>query len=474
MKQVKTVLLLLFLTIFSQAPLRAVDCVEDSSGNPTCAAIIFNPTTLADIQSAIQQAITDGKQIRAFGGLHSQIDDVAVGVTNYLINMNGVNKILEINPSAMTIKVQGGINLYQLSHELAKVGMALTDQPGPYDATSGGMAANAVHESGLHGGLSDSILEIQIVDGMGNLRTVSQTSNPEWLPAARVSLGVLGIIYTVTFQCVPATRRHVFATVTTVSQILPQINQLLRTTDNFQFLANPGDGVALQQTFNIVQDQVTNNSKLKNYSKYLSQSLANSELSAVTTPLVPTSLYPVINDTIITSGAITDTTYGGPVIDFFYKSYSYFHASPTSRARIAEISVEAQFVSNAIADLMAIVQTYHNNGFDFLYLTEVRYVADQNFMYLSPYSTPRWSIGFILIFDSTTPAATNILRDFFNAMLKYNGRPEWGNNPEFLTYPITIQLYGQANVDAFNAVRRIFDPNGIFYTPYFVQRLGPL
>ena len=65
-------------------------------------------------------------------------------------------------------------------------------------------------------------------------------------------------------------------------------------------------------------------------------------------------------------------------------------------------------------------------------------------------------------------------------MAQYNGRPQWGNNPEFLVYgpesnpASTLALYGAANVNAFNEVRRIFDPKGVFYTSYFEQRLGPL
>jgi hypothetical protein len=463
------IFLIYFLCLaFYQIQLEAVECLTNSSGIPICAAQIFNPTTLADIQAAIAQARLNNVNLRFVGGLHSGPGDVTVPLTGYLANMNGLNKILEINPSAMTIKVQGGINLYQLSHELAKVGLALLDQPGPYDDTAGGMAANAVHESGLHGCLCDSIIEIQIVDANGNLQTISDISHPDWFPAARVSLGVLGAIYSVTFQCVPTTNRHVVATVTTTDAILPQINQLLHTNDNYQFLIDPASQTALSETFNITNQQTNVAAKLFNFSKYMAQSQASGLLSAITTPFTPVDLYPIIDKAIVAGSATNN-------INFFYKGYSYFHANTVSRARIAELCVEAQFLAPALEDLFALVQQNISEGNNFILTGEVRYVSDKVFSYLSPTNRPSWCIGLILIFPNDTPAATQILLDFTNMMQnKYNGRPQWGNNPEFLTYPETLILYGAQNVNAFNAVRRIFDPTGVFYTPYFQQILGPL
>ncbi len=445
----------------------SLECIEDSSGETTCAAQIFTPTTLEELQSAVTTAINDGVLIRAFGGLHSAIEDVAVGDTNYLINMNSLDKILEIDFHKKRVKVQGGTNLYVLSHQLAKAGLKLLTQPGPYDDTVGGMAANAVHESGLNGCLCDSILEIQFVDGLGNLRTVSTTENSQWLPAARVSLGVLGPIYTVTFQCYPTNKRVVYATPSNLDTILTYQDIFLYKNDAFQFLFDPLSEATLFETFNITNAPEDNTSN-RDYNHYLPNSNVVGELNTIVYPLLPTSAYPAISESIVTSGSVD-------IVEFFYKSYSYFHSNAISRGRIAELSIEAKYLAPAMRDLAALVQSYQSEGNDFISFAEVRYVSDKNFMYLSPTNRPSWLIGFLVIYNDDSPEAIDILQDFTNLMQNnYGGRPQWGNNPQFLTYPVTLQIYGADNVNAFNEVRRIFDPNGLFYSSYFQQRLGPL
>lgn len=462
--------LLGFLTLFLMAHyqvLFAQECINDASGNVTCVAQIFTPTTLEELQGVVKKAIQDGVQIRAFGGLHSNIDDVAVGISNYLINMNSLDKIFEIDFHKNTVRVQGGTNLYQLSHELAKAGLKLLTQPGPYDATVGGMAANAVHESGLTGCLCDSILEIEFVDGQGNLRHLSRKKNSKLFPAAQVSLGVLGPIYSVTFQCYPTNKRQVFATVTDAYTIMSNIDALLHRFDSFQFLVDPLSQAALFQSFDITDAPEANTSN-RDYAHYLPNSNVVGQLNEIVFPMLPTSAYAPISQSIVTGGVVNIT-------EFFYKSYSYFHSNAISRGRICELSVRAQDIVPALNDLFILVQNYKSVGKDFITFAEVRYVSDKHFAYLSPTNRPSWLIGLLVIFPNSTPDAISLLQDFTTIMeLKYNGRPQWGNNPEFLTYDQVLALYGPENVDMFNAVRRKFDPNGLFYTPYFQQRLGPL
>ena len=436
------------------------NCIIDSSGNTTCAARIFMPRTLEELQATVRTAITDGKKIRPFGGLHSVIagfpgegepggGDVEVGEDNYLISMRGLDKILEIDLHKMTVKAQGGVSLYNLSRELAKHGLELIDQPGAYEITVGGMLANAVHGSGRHGSYADAALEIQFVDGRGNLQIVSSSSHPEWLPAARVSLGVLGVIYAATLQCFPATKRDVVAEVVPLATVVPKIDRLLATQEHFQLLLDPVSESTLVQTFNVTNAPVTNNST-RNFARYLANSAAVGEVNAIVNPLLPVSAYAAINEAIIAGGIASG------VVEFFYKSVSFFHESAVSRARINELSVRAEFVRQALADFVKLVQDYKARGIEFIATSEVRFVSDANFSYLSPTNRPSWLIGFIIIFPDKSEQATNILRDFNDILLKYEGRPSWGNNPEFLTVEKTIRLYGKQNVDAFNAVRRIF------------------
>lgn len=473
MRQLKSSVVAIILLLVTQRAfsINGDDCIQNFLGDYTCASIIFEPSTLEELQNAVKEAWLEKKKVRVFGGLHSAISDVAIAPKNYLIDIAKLDQILDINMFTNTIKVQAGVNLHTLSQQLAKLGLELIDQPGPYDVTVGGMVANGSHGSGMHGCLSDSIVEIEIVDGLGNLQKISADSHPEWLSAARVSLGVLGAIYSVTFQCYPAGIRHVVAEyITTTQAFLNNIPSNLENNQNFQFLINPYSGKILKQTFNEISDASCSNNTIRNFKRYLAQSEIMSELSNVLNPITPTSAYDGINDAIITSGLTN-------VLEFFYKSYSYYHENRASRARIAEIAVDADRIVPALKKLFKIVNRYKNHDSKFMIMVEVRYVHDSEFTLLSPSRSdrPSWMIGVVLIYPWETEDATAFLQDVSDTLKEapFYGRPSWGNNPEFLTFNDTKQLYGADNVAAFNAVRKQLDPQGIFYTSYFKQRLGP-
>lgn len=469
MRQLKKSLVTLILLLGTHTAF-GFECVTSSSGLQTCAANIFRPSSIDEIKSIVDQAILHNKKIRAIGGLHSDITDVVVGSENYLVSTERLDKILEIDIENQTVKAQAGVNLHTLSLQLAKLGLQLVDQPGPFDATVAGMVANGSHESGRHGCVSDSVVALELIDGHGKFRVISDDSHQDWLPAARVSLGVLGIIYSVTFQCYPTAIRNVVATVETADkEFIHSIPAMLQENDNFQFLINPYSKKALKQTFNIVNDACTNNT-LRNFGHYLSQSQIVGEMNTIVNPNIPVNAYHIVNNAIIESG-ITD------VREFFYKGYSFFHDNQASRARLVEISVNGHHITRALRILFDLVDQHKDHGAEFITFAEIRYVHDTNFTYLSPTRSdrPSWLIGLILIFPSDNKKASNLLRDLSDALKEspFDGRPSWGNNPEFLTFSDTEKLYGAKHVRKFNHIRRELDPKGIFYTEYFQERLGP-
>ena len=81
---------------------------------------------------------------------------------------------------------------------------------GDIDAqTVAGAIATGTHGTGArHRGLADQVRALELVTADGAVRTCSPSENAEVFAAARVGLGALGVLVSVTLQTVPAFRLH--------------------------------------------------------------------------------------------------------------------------------------------------------------------------------------------------------------------------------------------------------------------------
>ena len=63
----------------------------------------------------------------------------------------------------------------------------------------------------------------------------TESENPDVLDAARVGLGALGLVSTVTLQCVPAFRLHAIEEPVPVDEVLADLDELVSANDHFEF-----------------------------------------------------------------------------------------------------------------------------------------------------------------------------------------------------------------------------------------------
>lgn len=123
------------------------------------------------------------------------------GEDGLLISTKNLNKIINVNMTEETMTVESGVTLQQLIDEAAKVNLALTSSPYWAGVTVGGMLGTGAHGSSLWGrgsAVHDFVVGLKIVspgnpeDDYVKVRTL--TVGDEDLDAAKVSLGVLGVI----------------------------------------------------------------------------------------------------------------------------------------------------------------------------------------------------------------------------------------------------------------------------------------
>jgi L-gulono-1,4-lactone dehydrogenase len=160
------------------------------------------PNTLEELRTEVLRARADGSRIRVVGAGHSYTDVALAPETQ--LSLTHLNRVEHVDSVRGLVRVQGGITLRRLRHELARHGLAFANM-GDIDSQSiAGALSTGTHGTGQRApAFASQITALQLMLADGSLLEVSEERDPDIFRAAQVSLGVLGIITGVTLRAVP-------------------------------------------------------------------------------------------------------------------------------------------------------------------------------------------------------------------------------------------------------------------------------
>ena len=160
------------------------------------------PHDSGEVVEAVLAAREQGLRVKMPGSGHS-FTDIAL-TDGVLLNPGSMRGITGVDRDALTVTALAGTPLAELNTGLEKLGLSLHNMGDIDVQTVAGAISTGTHGTGgTVASLSSQVAGIELVTGDGTLLCATEEQNPEVLDVARVGLGALGVLTSVTFRVEP-------------------------------------------------------------------------------------------------------------------------------------------------------------------------------------------------------------------------------------------------------------------------------
>lgn len=416
---------------------------------------VHQPRDTEEITEAIGRSVADGRRLRPRGSGHSftaiaAADSDAMDLTRWI-------GIATADVSKGLVTVRSGTTLKHLNAELDALGLAMTNL-GDIDAqTVAGAIATGTHGTGARlGGLATQVAGLELVLADGSVVTCSADERPDLFAAARVGLGALGVIATVTLQCEPAFLLSAQERPEPLEQVLEGFHQFADENDHFEFYWFPYGKNALVKRNNRLPAGSERKplSRAKEFVDYeIMENIAFGGLCRLGRA-VPKLVQPLgrLASNVLSTREYNDT------------SHRVFVTHRGVRFVEAEFAVPRESLLDVFAEIRALVPKLEN---PVTFPVEVR-VAAADDIWLST-ANGRDS-AYIAIHQFIGMPYREYFAGFASIVGEVGGRPHWGKMHDLDAATLRSRY---PRFDDFLRVRKEVDPAGTFTNTYLDRVLGP-
>lgn len=422
-------------------------------------AVIVRPENTDQVEQVLRDAAAQGLRVRPAGS--GQSFSPLVPTSDVLLDATALSGLSSIDTEKQQVTVFGGTTIQQICQILEDHGLALANMPDFTGQTIAGAIATGTHGTGLgQPSLSEQITEITLATPSGELITCSESSHPEMLRAARVHLGVLGVIVSVTIQCVSAFRLHCAEFREPLDRLVDSLAERMSGADHFEFFWMPGRSTVhtrILSRLHRLPDTYTRPASP------LSRALRRADDAVLRTSLTSGlgRLASVAPKTV--PGLNTLESMSKSSRRYTDVSYRVFTAPRAVRFVSTEYALPLENTAAAFSELKDLVD---REGYTLSFPVLVRCSPPEQ-GYLSP-SAGRYT-GWISLRQYGKRPYEEFFRAAEHIFLNHGGRPHWGVI-HTQTAETLKPMY--SNWDDFLAVRSELDPHGLLLNDHTRLLLG--
>ncbi|WEX88360.1 FAD-binding protein [Sinorhizobium garamanticum] len=164
------------------------------------------PDSEAALAEMVREATALGLNVRCAGSGHSFTPVVAT--SGLLLTLSGMQGVVNIDQARKRVSVRAGTTINQLGKVLKSSGLSLINQGDIDSQALAGALTTGTHGTGAKlGNMASQIVGMRLIQPDGSILVVDETT-PDLLEAARVSVGMLGVISEITLQTMDAYNLH--------------------------------------------------------------------------------------------------------------------------------------------------------------------------------------------------------------------------------------------------------------------------
>lgn len=422
------------------------------AGNQKTGDVSFvQPQSEDELRLVVQSALASHRRIKAVGSGHS-FTGIAVA-EEILVDLSKYDELIAIDQAAQTVTVQSGIQLSKLNRILHENGLAMQNLGDIAYQTIAGAISTSTHGTGLKfTGIAKQIVGMRLVLADASVVDCSASSNTEMFHCARVGLGALGLISTVTIKVVSAFNLIVIEEPMRVDAVLNDLEDHVLSNDHFEFFWVPHTGWALTKRNNRTTLPAEPMSKMSHwYAKTLMENYAFGAVCKL--GRARPSMIPQLAKVLPASGR-------NEYSDLSYKVF-------TSKRIIKFYEMEYAIPREACAEaLNRVRRMVASSGFFLNFPVEVRFTAPDEI----PLSTAsNRESAYIAVHIYKGMNYVPYFKEVESIMNSYQGRPHWGKL-HFQTAATLASRYPQW--ETFQNMRNLVDPNRMFTNQYLQSVLG--
>jgi len=421
------------------------------AGDQACSPVVFHSAgTREELTDIVGTAAVDGRTVRVRGSGHSFSE--AVLTDGVLVDIDRMDRVLDVDTESGLVRVEAGITLRELNLRLDEQGLALPNLGDIDRQTIAGAIATGTHGTGAR--LPNISAQVQAVELVTPEGTTVEIDEGDDLLAARVNLGALGAIATVTLQAVPAFVLHRTDEVLPIDDVLGTFDQQADGNDHFEFFVFPYATTALTIRRNHTNAPPQPRGRLH---EVINQDLVGNRLADLLLRLVRARPSLIPRFTSIASRFMDEG-------DYVDKSFRVFSSPREIRFTEMEYAVPR---ADGPAAVRAILDLIERERLEVPMPIECRVVAGDEAM-LSP------AHGRDTVYVAVHQYRGMPHQPYFAAAEEIlqgsGGRPHWGKRHEHFSAEQAAEAYPRFT--DFQAVRDRLDPDRVFSNDWSRRVLG--
>jgi FAD-linked oxidoreductase len=413
----------------------------------SCEAARFSqPASEAELADCLRSSAERGERVKLLGGGHSWSDCACT--PGHHLSLDGMRRILNVDRAGCRVTVEAGLRLFELNEALAEQGLALGVLGSIAQQSVAGAISTGTHGSSpRRGNLASLVTALRLVLADGSIVECSREKDPDLFAAARVGLGALGAVSSVTLACEPAFVLEERAWPILLDDALSNLPRLVAEEEYLKLWWLPHTEHALLVTWRRTDAP----SRFGRFARWFDERIVNRGLFALllAASRVAPSIIPKMN-------GLVRRAYFRPARRVARSDQALTIPMP-ARHQEVEYALPAALAVEALRRTRALIE---REKLRVNFVVELRFAAGDD-AWLSP-SHGRDSC-YLGAYMARAPGLERYFACFEAEMLSLGGRPHWGK--QFNATAAQLRA-AHPRFDEFNQLRRRLDPRGMFENDY--------